>query len=91
MINIAFEFCTMYEPGEEAPQQFEVEQDLVAQLLAVPRFKDQVLYKGKEYFVWDVIFDLSKPIADRIFVRAVRRVPYPPKNTTSRTERMRHA
>ena len=75
MIKIKFDFCTMYEPGENAPPQFTKEETLETKLSSTPRFKDQVKYKHKDYIVWDVGYDLD---FDYVYIKAVRRVTYPP-------------
>lgn len=82
MIDITFEFCTMYEPGELAPPQFELEGKLHAQVQAAPRFKDRVKHKDKEYMVWDVTYE-TLPGCERtfgIYIKAIRKVTYPPNN-----------
>ena len=75
MIPLTIEFCMMYDRGENSPTQFETEEMKSFTLPAIPRFKDRIEYDGREYVVWDVVFDLENK--DVIQVKAVRRVSYP--------------
>ena len=77
MINIEFEFCTMYEPGELAPPQITLEHSASRDMPSTPRFKDQIRYGGKDYIVWDVKYDFDDAVM-QVFIRAVRKVTYPP-------------
>ena len=78
-MNVKIELYTMYEPGEMAPDQFNLEHAFSDDLAALPRFKDQIIYDGREYNVRDVIFNVFKDRTNTIRIKAVRKITYQPK------------
>jgi hypothetical protein len=90
MVSIAVELCTMYEPGELAPPQFETEMEIKASFISTPRFKDRITFDNKNYTVWDVVYDINENPDNPLSVKAVRKVTYPPTsewNKDGRRER----
>lgn len=84
-MKIHFEFKTMYEPDENAPPQFEIEHVETLEMESVPRFKDRINFKGKKYFIYDVIYNVvdyrsggEEQRVTRLEITAVKKVTYPP-------------
>jgi hypothetical protein len=80
-MKVEITFCKMYEPGEDAPPQFQDEGPVQHyEFEAIPRYKDQILFNGYKYFVLDVIYDLDRSKASnngpRVLIKAVRRVKH---------------
>lgn len=86
-MRIQFTFCKMYEPGELAPPQFQDEYVVEFSMDSVPRYKDQILYRGNKYSVLDVVYDMenTKGVLEAggicryefpVCVKVVRRVSY---------------
>jgi len=87
-VKVIIEFCTMFEPGENAPPQFETESPLVnRELASVPRFKDRIEFGEHVYVVLDVVYKLNELHDPPVYIKAVRRVFYAPKSGRSRGNR----
>jgi hypothetical protein len=71
---VGISFCKMYEPGELAPPQFQEESYGEFDLQAIPRYKDQIKFKDKHYFVLDVVYDLNN--SPSVDIKAVRRIQH---------------
>ena len=86
-ILVKFEFKTMYEPGEDAPPQFEKEDETLVNMSYVPMYSDRVQWNDQEYFVYHLKHNLSETknshgtelCAVNVVVTCTRKVFHPPK------------
>ncbi len=59
-ILVKFEFKAMYEPGEDAPPQFEKEDETTMESKHVPVYSDRVVWDGSEYFVYHIRHNIEE-------------------------------
>jgi hypothetical protein len=76
MEKITLEFYKVYEPGEmQAPfvQPENGNESLSIEMRTVPRYKDQLKFNNKEYFVHDIIYDMDATAEYKVVIKLYRK------------------
>ena len=78
MMQIVIKFMTLYEPGEYAPPQFELECETHFPSEHIPRYTDRIEYNNKEYFIYNIKYfmEYNGVGYKKVVITATRKVFY---------------